>query len=122
MQQATISDGWAGGDGLDAHDWRDDGEVLHAFSRLGPAELGKQSIWAIVIASRWRTKSGEADAVYIQLREGPIDDTIEASPNVFVDVDDAGVPVGVELLFARRYLKSPDLSSITVNLMPIEAS
>jgi uncharacterized protein YuzE len=64
------------------------------------------------------TYDPEADAVYIQLRSGAVDDTIEASPSVFVDVDDAGVPLGVELLFARRLMKTPDLSSITVNLVP----
>ena len=63
----------------------------------------------------------EADAIYIQLRQGTIDDTIEASPSVFVDVDDAGVPIGVELLFARRLMKAPDLSSITVHLAPAGA-
>jgi uncharacterized protein YuzE len=58
---------------------------------------------------------------YVLSRYKAADDTIEASPSVFVDVDDAGVPLGIELLFARRLTKTPELSSITVNLVPAGA-
>lgn len=58
----------------------------------------------------------EADAVYIRLRSGEVDDTIETSPYIFVDVDSDGIPLGVEILFAGRLLKHEDITSVTVNI------
>lgn len=63
-----------------------------------------------------------ADAVYIQLRQAEIDDTVEAGRYVFVDVDADGVPVGVELLFASRTWKAPDLTGVTINIALPEAA
>ena len=64
----------------------------------------------------------QADALYIQLREADIDDTIEAGPYVYVDVDADGVPVGMELLFAGRSWKAPEASGITVNITVPDAT
>jgi uncharacterized protein YuzE len=58
----------------------------------------------------------EANAVYIQLRSGEVDDTVASSEYIFVDVDDAGVPLGVEILFADRVLAGDDIASVTVNV------
>jgi uncharacterized protein YuzE len=58
----------------------------------------------------------QADALYINLREATIDDTIEAGRYVFVDIDADGIPVGVELLFAGRIWKAPGTPGITVNI------
>ncbi len=58
----------------------------------------------------------KADAIYIQLRDAAVDDTIEAGRYVFVDVDAEGVPIGVELLFAGRAWKASDAASLTVNI------
>jgi len=58
----------------------------------------------------------QADALYIRLRDATVDDTIEAGQYVFVDIDSDGVPVGVELLFVGRTLRTSDNSSITVNI------
>jgi uncharacterized protein YuzE len=58
----------------------------------------------------------EADAMYIRLRDGEVDDTLEASKYVFVDVDAEGVPIGLELLFAGRTLATDDVTSVTVNI------
>ena len=63
----------------------------------------------------------EADAIYIRLRDGDIDHTVEASKYVFVDVDGAGVPLGLEILFAGRVLGKTDITSITVNVAPRSA-
>ena len=57
----------------------------------------------------------QADAMYIRLRAGDVDDTLEAGKYVFVDVDSAGVPLGLEILFAGRTLTTEDLTSVTVN-------
>ena len=57
----------------------------------------------------------EEDAMYIRLREGDIDDTLQTNKYIFVDVDDEGVPLGIEILFAGRLLKKEDVTSVTVN-------
>lgn len=58
----------------------------------------------------------QADAIYIRLRTGEVDDTVEASKHIYVDVDADGVPLGVEILFAGRLLNQGDIASITVNI------
>lgn len=58
----------------------------------------------------------QADALYIQFRQAEVDDTLEAGKYVFVDVDEMGVPVGLEILFAERTLKTEDVTSVTVNI------
>ncbi len=60
----------------------------------------------------------DANAVYIQLRSGEVDDTVESSKYIFVDVDAAGVPLGVEILFANQLLSGDDIASVTVNVGP----
>jgi uncharacterized protein YuzE len=58
----------------------------------------------------------QADTIYIQLRPGEVDDTLEVSKYIYVDVDKDGIPLGLEILFARRVLGQVDLASITVNI------
>ncbi len=58
----------------------------------------------------------QADTIYIQLRPGEVDDTLEVSKHIYVDLDQDSVPLGIEILFARRVLGQVDLASITVNI------
>ncbi|HMQ52073.1 MAG TPA: DUF2283 domain-containing protein [Anaerolineae bacterium] len=58
----------------------------------------------------------QADALYIQFRPGEVNDTLEAGKYVFVDVDKMGVPLGLEILFAEKTLKTEDVTSVTVNI------
>jgi uncharacterized protein YuzE len=58
----------------------------------------------------------QADTIYIQFREEEVDDTLEVSDYIYVDVDKDGVPLGLEVLFARRVLGQVDLASITANI------
>ena len=58
----------------------------------------------------------QAEAIYIQLRTGEVDDTLEAGKYVHVDVDKDGVPLGLEILFAGRVLAEEDVTSVTVNI------
>lgn len=58
----------------------------------------------------------QAEAIYIQLRTGEVDDTLEAGQYVYVDVDKDGVPLGLEILFAGRMLAEEDMTSVTVNI------
>lgn len=63
----------------------------------------------------------EADALYLQLRPGDVDDTLQTGKYIFVDVDKDGLPLGVEILFASQVLAQHDLTSITVNISRIRA-
>ncbi len=58
----------------------------------------------------------QAEAIYIQLRSGEVDDTLEAGKFVYVDVDKDGVPLGLEILFVGRVLAQEDVTSVTVNI------
>ena len=57
----------------------------------------------------------QSDAIYIRLREGEVDDTLETAKYVYVDVDKDGIPLGVELLFAGHLLPKENLTSVTFN-------
>lgn len=58
----------------------------------------------------------QADSLYIEFRRGDVDDTLEAGKYVYVDVDQDGVPLGLEILFAGRLLDQEDITSVTVNI------
>jgi uncharacterized protein YuzE len=58
----------------------------------------------------------QADAIYVRLRSGEVDDTLTVGRYIYVDVDQDGVPLGLEILFAGRVLAGQDLTSVTVNL------
>ncbi|MGB0386248.1 MAG: DUF2283 domain-containing protein [Ardenticatenaceae bacterium] len=61
----------------------------------------------------------QADAIYIQLRTGDIDDTLNMGKYIHVDVDKEGKPLGLEILFAKHMLgvAQEELTSIPVNLI-----
>jgi uncharacterized protein YuzE len=63
----------------------------------------------------------QADAIYIQLRPGEVDDTLAVGKYIYVDVDQDGVPLGLEILFAGQVLAGQDLTSVTVNLSRVVA-
>jgi uncharacterized protein YuzE len=58
----------------------------------------------------------QADAVYMRLRDGEVSEALEAGQYVYVDVDNEGIPLGIELLFAGRLMTTNDLATIMVNL------
>ncbi len=58
----------------------------------------------------------QADAIYVHLRAGEVDDTLTVGQYIYVDVDADGVPLGLEILFAGQVLSLQDLTSITVNV------
>ena len=69
-----------------------------------------------------RRKEGdpEADALYIQIREALVDDNIDIEDGVTVDVDADKHIVGLEILDASKRLGPADLSSITIQRLPID--
>jgi uncharacterized protein YuzE len=58
----------------------------------------------------------QADAIYIRLRSGEVDDTLAIGKYIYADVDKDGVPLGLEILFAGRVLAGEGLTSVTINL------
>lgn len=48
----------------------------------------------------------EADILYILLREGPVEDTIEAGEDVFIELDEKGEIIGIEIWRASNVLES----------------
>jgi len=64
----------------------------------------------------------EADALYIQIREAHVDDNIDIEEGVTVDVDEHKHIVGLEILDASKRLSPSDLSSITIQKLPLEAT
>ena len=64
----------------------------------------------------------QANAIYVQLRPGEVDDTLAVGKYIYVDVDQDGVPLGLEILFAGQVLAGQDLTSVTVNLSRVAQS
>lgn len=58
----------------------------------------------------------QADAIYIRLRSGEVHDTLPAGKYVFVDVDEDGVPLGMEILCASRILAGQEMMRFTVHI------
>jgi uncharacterized protein YuzE len=58
----------------------------------------------------------QADAIYIRLHSGEVDDTLAIGKYIYADVDKDGVPLGLEILFAGRVLAGEGLTSVTINL------
>ncbi|MEJ2554857.1 MAG: hypothetical protein P8186_01220 [Anaerolineae bacterium] len=44
---------------------------------------------------------------------------METSKYVYTDVDEEGRPLGIEILFLKRYLAPEDLTSLTFNLLGV---
>lgn len=63
----------------------------------------------------------EADALYIQIRAARADDNIDIEDGVTVDIDADRHIVGIEILDASKRLSPSDLSSITIQKLPLEA-
>ena len=59
----------------------------------------------------------QADAIYIQLREGNIAETVETNKYIYADVDQESQPLGIENLFVTRHLAPEDLTSVTFDLL-----
>ena len=64
----------------------------------------------------------EADALYILIREAPAADNIDIEDGVTVDVDAEGHIVGVEVRDASKRLGPSDLSSTTIQKLPLEVT
>jgi uncharacterized protein YuzE len=64
----------------------------------------------------------EADALYIHLRQVPVEDNIDIEEGVTVDLDAQKHIVGIEILDASTRLSPEELSQVSVeNLIPAPA-
>jgi uncharacterized protein YuzE len=61
----------------------------------------------------------QADAIYIQLREGKFVANKEVAEGVILDMGEGGIVLGIEILEASTRLSSGDLARVEV-LMPLE--
>ena len=62
----------------------------------------------------------EADALYIQLREVPVDDNIDVLEGVTIDLDENHNIIGIEILDASKRMSLKDMVNISIENLPIE--
>jgi uncharacterized protein YuzE len=63
----------------------------------------------------------QADALYVELCTRTVADSQEIDEYVYVDFDEQGVPVGIEILFTSQFMAPADLTSVTINIaQPVE--
>jgi uncharacterized protein YuzE len=62
----------------------------------------------------------EADALYIQLREAPVDDNIDVLEGVTIDLDENHNIIGIEILDASKRMSLKDMVNISIENLPIE--
>ena len=60
------------------------------------------------------TYDREVDALSVMLRKGKVAKTVEVSPEILVDFDDAGNPLYLEILDASRKIGKKEMNQITV--------
>jgi len=63
----------------------------------------------------------QADAIYIRLREGEVDNTVQVGKYIYADVDGNGLPLGLEILFASRVMASKEVTSVSFNISSVSA-
>jgi len=62
----------------------------------------------------------EADALYIQLKEAFVEDSVEVENGVVVDVDSDRHVIGLEVLNASKRLTLSDLTNISIQNIPLK--
>lgn len=62
----------------------------------------------------------EIDALYIQLKEAFVDDSIDIEEGVTVDLDEKRHIIGLEILDASKKLSLKDIVNITIENLPVE--
>lgn len=58
----------------------------------------------------------EADILYILLREGPVEDTVEAAEDVFIELDEKGEVIGIEIWHASKNVLEPLSQTIAAKI------
>jgi uncharacterized protein YuzE len=65
------------------------------------------------------TYDPDADVLYIELRSGTPDDSVDIEDGVTADLDAAGHLLGIELLDARERLGRDALASVALEQLPL---
>lgn len=60
------------------------------------------------------TYDKEIDALSMTLRKGKVAKTVEVSPEILVDFDEAGNPLYLEILDASRKIGTKEMNQVTV--------
>ena len=63
----------------------------------------------------------QADALYIQFRQGSVNKTIKLQDGILMDIDDSGAIFGIEILDASVRLPLDSLGKINIDL-PIKSA
>ena len=62
----------------------------------------------------------EADALYILLKDAPVNDNIDIEEGVSVDLDENRHIIGIEILGASKKLSLENITTITIVNLPVE--
>lgn len=68
------------------------------------------------------TYDREADALYIQLREVEVRDSLDVEEGVTVDLDRDGHTIGIEILDASKRLTPEELTNVSFENLLLAAS
>ncbi len=60
------------------------------------------------------TYDKETDAIYIRLKETEIEESVEVSDGIIIDLDKFKNPLGIEILFVSRRLSPQELGKISL--------
>ncbi len=60
------------------------------------------------------TYDKEVDALSMTLRKGKVAKTVEVSPEILVDFDEAGNPLYLEILDASRKVGKKEMENVTI--------
>jgi len=63
----------------------------------------------------------QADALYIQFREGSVNKTIKLQDGILMDIDDSGAIFGIEILDASMRLPLDSLGKINIDF-PVKSA
>lgn len=61
---------------------------------------------------------GEADALYIMLKEAEVEESVEVENGVIMDIDAERHIIGLEVLNASKRLSLRDLTNISIQNIP----
>jgi len=62
----------------------------------------------------------EADALYILLKDAPVDNNVDIEEGVTVDLDENKHIIGIEILGASKKLSLENITNITISNLPVE--
>jgi uncharacterized protein YuzE len=62
----------------------------------------------------------EADALYILLKDAPVDNNVDIEEGVTVDLDENKHIICIEILGASKKLSLENITNITISNLPVE--